>query len=117
MTDNLDKIKLFLKLTGYKKFRYRPEGLSPPENDTLIGKLELVSDGKKVWWEQNAETMKMKVRKKKYAELDWKQYPKLYKTIPYYLDQFFEYFAHKFVEEQDKLKAVEVRDRIDKLKK
>lgn len=112
MIDNLDKIKLFLKQTGYKQFRYTPPLIAKKDQESC--KLEIVSDGEKTWWELNAGMRKMKHKKRKYVELDDKKYPNLYnKAMPYYLDQFFNLFAHKFIEEKKRLDGVRLMSEID----
>lgn len=112
MITHLDKIRLFLKETGYNQFRYTPPLIDKKDQESC--KLDIVSDGKKIWWELNAGMRKMKVKKRKYVELDDKKYPKLYnKCMPYYLDQFFKLFAHKMVEEKQRLDGVRLVNEVD----
>jgi hypothetical protein len=62
--------------------------------DKMVGKMEIVSDGKSVWWEQAS--------KRGDHRLDVQKFPKLYNLIPRYLDEFFKIAAGEIVKESKK---------------
>lgn len=91
--NQLSHIRLFLKESGYKQLRYRPS-LFPPKVEKMLGRIEIVSDGRDVWWEQR--------NKRGDKRLDERQYPKIYALTGRYLDEFFKNFAKKLIKESKK---------------
>lgn len=98
----LAKIRKFLKFVGAKQFRYRPS-LFPPKGDKILGKIELVSDGEEIWWEQT--TGKNYSKRRRLPDFysfnqkinKWENFSELYILIPDYINEFFKFFALDYI--------------------
>ena len=104
--NHLTKIRVFLKHTGYKQLRYRPD-IIDPRSERLMGKLEIVSDGNNIWWEHTTKRHKRVLPPEPTYNKRTKEkenFNKLYRfdLIDDVLREFFTYFAHNIVIESNK---------------
>jgi hypothetical protein len=105
--NRLMSIRLFLKNMDIPELRIKMKNIIPEKYESMIGKLEVVSDGKDIWLEQNGvflDTKDYKVKDKTHKSGYRMVYgvPKLYVFIPRIVDEFFKKYASIILKENKK---------------